>query len=102
MKLKATNILASLFVCFSLTGQSIVGTVSDCASGQLLNGATVKILQTGSVAATDNEGRYAFDNLKSGDYTLEFSYIGMKSVKREASTGKRIDVCMEGVPSTLG
>jgi outer membrane receptor protein involved in Fe transport len=65
--------------------------VTECASREPLPGVTVKIAGTNIGSTTDNNGQYRIDNdiLKNNKYTLEFSFIGMQTVR---SDGKAVNV----------
>ncbi|MDR1381791.1 MAG: TonB-dependent receptor plug domain-containing protein [Tannerella sp.] len=81
------------------SGQSLTGTVTDCSGGGLpLAEVSVRVVNTASGAVTGSDGRFTLTNLKAGSCELEFSYVGMKTVRRKAFVGqgmKSVDVCME-------
>lgn len=60
----------------------IQGRVTEGSSTIGLEGAIVRILETGQSATTGRDGSYRFANLSSGDYTLEVSYLGADVVSR--------------------
>jgi outer membrane receptor protein involved in Fe transport len=57
----------------------IAGTVTDAQTGEQLIGVNIIVQGTTQGAATDLDGRYAIDDLKSGAYNLRVSYIGYES-----------------------
>jgi outer membrane receptor protein involved in Fe transport len=68
----------------------------------------IKIVGTNIGGTTDYKGQYRInsDILKSDKYALEFSFIGMKTVRKNgkaenANTDAVIDVCMEDAASEL-
>ncbi len=69
------------------TTGSISGTIKDPA-GALIVGAQVSIRNdaTGEVRSlsTNNEGRFKFDNLSPGGYTISVSQTGFKPLERNA------------------
>ncbi|MBC7913425.1 MAG: TonB-dependent receptor [Pyrinomonadaceae bacterium] len=78
----------------------IIGKITDRKTGETLIGLTVKVLETAKGTSTDVEGRYTFNNLTSGNYTLEFSYVGYSGKKVSdvvVTAGKitTLDVVME-------
>jgi outer membrane receptor protein involved in Fe transport len=85
--------------------QSISGVVTACDNKQPLAGVTVKVAGQLSVTATDDKGNYVFNNIKSGVYTLDFSFMGMKPVRKEIKISgkqqKKLNVCMEDAFSEL-
>lgn len=56
----------------------ITGTVSDEKNKELLIGATIKIKETGTGAATDQNGAFKLSVLP-GTYTLECTYLGFET-----------------------
>jgi outer membrane receptor protein involved in Fe transport len=102
-----------LFVSVISKSQNISGVVTSCTDKQPLAGVTVRIVGTHTGGATDNYGKYLISNkiLKSGGgYTLEFSFVGMNTVRKEvkipSKTGNTnetvmIDVCMEEAAAQL-
>ena len=55
---------------------SVVGRVTDGASGSPIAGATVSVEGTRSSAVTGDDGRYRIGGLTAGAYTLRARYIG--------------------------
>lgn len=74
------NMYLLIFVIFSNTiiaqGNKIYGVVN---SEEPLSNVLVKINELDKVTYTNNEGVYTFFGLKSGKYTLNFSFVGFKS-----------------------
>lgn len=74
------NMYLLIFVIFSSTiiaqGNKIYGVVN---SEEPLSNVLVKINELDKVTYTNNEGVYTFFGLKSGKYTLNFSFVGFKS-----------------------
>lgn len=60
---------------------TISGTVSE-KSGKKLPGASVRLKNRSAGITTDTQGRYQFNNLKAGNYTLSVSYIGYQTVEK--------------------
>ena len=69
----------------------VTGVISDVNTGALLQGAKVRVVQTGQTTATDERGQFRFVGLQPGDYTLRVSYIGFPTenigVRVEAGRG---------------
>jgi outer membrane receptor for ferrienterochelin and colicin len=96
-----------LFVPVISKAQSISGTVTNCPDNQPLAGVTVKIAGASLGTTTGNEGNYVLNNVKPGVHILEFSFVGLKTVKKEIRIeGKQkktdFNVCMEDASSELG
>lgn len=68
-------VFASQWVLGQKTG-SLKGKVTDAQSGETLIGATVMIVGTYKGVSTDLDGNFYIDNIKSGDYSIKFTYIG--------------------------
>ena len=63
---------------FAQTGKgTIAGRVTD-ASGAVLQGARVEILQRNSFVASDAQGEFTFTDLLPGSYTVKVSYVGFQ------------------------
>ncbi len=58
-------------------GGSVTGSVSNIATGTLLEGARVEIPTLGLSTLTDNTGRYSFPNVAAGDHEVVATYIGL-------------------------
>ncbi len=57
----------------------IEGRVSDQSQAVSLEGAVVRIEETGVSTATDRAGQYRLGNVPAGDYTLVITYVGAPS-----------------------
>ncbi len=65
---------------FSATAQGrLEGTVTEESSGEPLIGVNVIVVGTSSGAASDLDGRYTIANLRAGEYSVKFSYIGFET-----------------------
>ena len=68
-------LVAFLFTSIA-QAQSIEGRVRDAISGDLLVGATVNVIGTENGSVSDAQGNFKINNISSGLYDLEISYIG--------------------------
>ena len=111
------SVLSSLlfFLAFSWApafGQStfgeIIGTVRD-ASGAMVNGAKVTLVNTGTAiehaVTTDSAGSYSFLNLEAGQYKVivtrsGFATVDISDLHLEARETKRVDASLK-VTSTV-
>ena len=59
----------------------IAGTVSNTATGNLLEGARVSVPALGVEVLTDATGLYVLSNLPGGSHELVVSYIGLDPVR---------------------
>ncbi len=113
------KMLPGLFACFSLfllsffpsflLGQNgtLTGKVIDAETGEALTGATVFVIGTYSGAYTDGEGRYTLRNLKAGDYSIKFTYIGyaekiVNGVSINPGQTERLNATLSSSVKTLG
>jgi outer membrane cobalamin receptor len=87
-------------------GQKVEGKVTDCGNRQPLSGVSVKIAGEEKGAATDAAGNYSLTNLKEGRHELVFSFIGMKTIRKNVTVSdaktQTINVCMEEDSRLLG
>lgn len=67
-----------------ITDANITGHVIDAENGDHIPGCLVKILNTNFVTMTDASGHYVFRDLKPGVYTLEVSFMGYSTMKKDA------------------
>lgn len=65
---------------FAAQAGNIHGTVTDRVTNEPLTGATIQLSGTTLGTVADMDGKYQFNNLKSGIYTLEIRYIGYKDI----------------------
>src|SRR5690348_3458069 len=79
-------------------GGSIVGTVTD-AGHYVLPGARIEIDPKGPTSVSDQQGRFAIQNVPPGDYTLTISYVGLLpySARLTISSGQteRVDAVLQ-------
>lgn len=61
----------------------ITGTVTDSESGEPLTGASIILMNTNKAAATDIDGNFILQNVKTGVYTIKLSFIGYKSKQQQ-------------------
>ncbi len=90
------------FFAFNLRAQergTLKGVVTDKTTGETLIGATVLIVGTYKGVSTGFEGDYEITNIKPGDYSIKFTYIGyaekqVNGVRIEAGKTKELNVTM--------
>ncbi len=67
---------------------TLTGTATDAQTGELLTGVNVRIAGTQFGTATDLDGNYTFQApVQPGSYTLEFTYVGYRQLRREITLG---------------
>lgn len=88
-----------LFFVYSIAsfGQSkstLNGYLKDSSDGEKLIGATVYVVEAKTGATTNVYGFYSI-TLPSGDYTLEFSYIGFQKKVQQVSLRENVQLDVE-------
>ena len=92
------RMLAAFILAFSFLNAAVLraaegsatltGTVSNTATGNLLEGARVEVPQLGLSALTDNTGRYVLSGLPAGTHEIVVTYTGLDAARqRLAFTG---------------
>ena len=73
-------------------GGIIAGSISNAATGDLLEGVRVSLPDAGLTVLTDNTGRYLFSNVPAGTHPIVASYTGLDSVKHDVTVtaGQRV------------
>ncbi|MBB2150093.1 SusC/RagA family TonB-linked outer membrane protein [Pedobacter gandavensis] len=100
------KLLQSLFILMFIAGtavaqnRTISGTVTDKADGNPLPGVTVRIVSTKIGAQTSGEGKFSLSAPASAT-TLEFSYLGYKTVTKAIGASNVINVVMEADAQSL-
>lgn len=74
-------------------GATLAGSVSNSATGNMLEGARVELPALNRSALTDNTGRYFFPNLPTGTHAVSVSYLGLDRVN--------VDVTVAGGASAV-
>src|SRR5215212_5487180 len=64
---------------------TVSGSVSNTATGNLLEGARLELPQLGLTALTDETGRFVFSNVPVGTHDVVASYIGLDPVRAQVT-----------------
>ena len=62
---------------------SINGRIVDAESGEFLVGVLVKLEGTDKVAYTDFDGKYSFDQVPKGSYSVQVEYVSYEKKSSE-------------------
>ncbi|MGH7945075.1 MAG: TonB-dependent receptor [Opitutaceae bacterium] len=75
------------------TSGTISGTVSNAATGNLLEGAKISLPQLNLNTFTDNTGRYVMTGVPAGTHELVATYLGLDPVRGQVvlATGLRVE-----------
>ena len=69
----------------SPTDANIFGHVVDKATGEHLPGITIILKGTTIGSVTDDSGHYMLKNLPEGEFTIEVSFVGFKTVTKKVA-----------------
>lgn len=88
---KLQSILYAFIFVFVLSGFSstitaqdgnLSGTITDSQSGESLVGATIFVVDLERGATTDVDGEYEISDIPVGTYTVRFTFVGYRTVRR--------------------
>ncbi|MBY0487267.1 MAG: TonB-dependent receptor [Flavobacteriaceae bacterium] len=94
------SFLIALFLGFSIFSNAqskVVGTISD-KQNKSISGVNISIPELHKEAISDENGKYVFNNLPSGNFKITFSFIGFESQTKTFSSNQKeikIDVVLE-------
>ena len=85
------------------TDANIAGHVIDTDNKEHITGCIVKILGSSLMTMTDASGHYVFRDLQPGDYTLEVSYMGYRSSKKNThvANGQTVELNFDISPDAF-
>lgn len=90
---KLYAVLAAMLLSASAFAQSVItGTVRDTTNNQPLPGATVKV--NNRTTATNESGKFRFDNLTPGTYALTVTFLGYKDRTVAVSVTDQTDIAV--------
>ncbi|MCX7878056.1 MAG: TonB-dependent receptor [Ignavibacteria bacterium] len=98
-------LILNVYLTFSQNG-TIYGSITDSA-GYPLPDVNVKIKGSYIATATDENGKYELKNVPSGEYTVQISAIGYKTVeytgiKLKSGENKKLDITLSTTSYTIG
>lgn len=73
--------LCASIISFASQANTLVGTVTDAQGRTVLQGAEVRIQDTGYTTTSNRQGRFRLNALPEGEYTLLVSYLGAKTAR---------------------
>ncbi len=75
---------------------NIIGCVSDVQS-QKVQGVTVRLIELKKGKISDESGSFSFENIASGVYTLQASFVGYKTLEQpvKIETGKTLNLSLK-------
>lgn len=91
-----------LSMAFWAFGQHpIKGTVTNQETGEILANASIQLKELGKVTVTDSKGKFTFNSILDGPYTLFISYVGFEKVSLKISVPQTGDLRIGLLPNTL-
>ena len=88
---KQSTIIFIFAILFSSSAnsQTISGKVTDLTTSEPLVGALLQLLPEKTATISSDKGLFNFENLKPGEYTLQCSYLGYKTVEKKITLTNR-------------
>jgi iron complex outermembrane receptor protein len=89
------NILFSLFIFQTLQAQTIQGKIK-ASNGNVIEAATVSILNLDKSTSTDKQGNFSFNNIAPGTYQVSISSIGFaaKLIEVKVTSNKSTELAI--------
>ena len=78
-----TASMLALAAATTADAAEITGRITEATGDIGLQGAIVRIMETGQTTSTDRRGAFRFSNVPAGEYTLEVSYLGAEPQTRQ-------------------
>jgi hypothetical protein len=104
-KVLLITILLCLFLvnAYSQEKYTISGIISDAETGETMIGATISVKELAATGTITNAYGYYSLSIPKGEYTVIFSYIGYKSIKKiiNLNEDKRLDYKLSPDSETL-
>ncbi len=107
MKILFCFFLILIPISYAQERGNLSGKVTDASTGESLPGVNIILKGTYYGAATNLNGEFRINNISTGGYTVEISFIGYKTVQFtgfaiESNKTKQLDVKLEESVLTLG
>lgn len=97
-------VIALLFSAISFAqkgGHTLNVTVTEKGTREAIIMATMQLQPTGAIAVTDVNGKATINNIPSGEYTLQISYVGFEPVNTRIKISKDMQMQFQMTPSSL-
>jgi iron complex outermembrane receptor protein len=102
MKVFNSLFIVLIFISTSVYSQNIIrGKVTDAKDGEPLLGVNIILDELKLGTSTGLDGTFNFENIKSGNYTIKFSYIGHKTIVKEITVPLKEDLTVEMMEGTV-
>ena len=96
--------IALLFSVISFAqkgGHTLNVTVTEKGTRDAIIMATMQLQPIGAMAVTDVNGKATINNIPSGEYTLQISYVGFEPVNTRVKISKDLQMQFQMTPSSL-
>jgi len=99
---KAIALMAIVWLPLWLLAQNTVRIeVKNARTNELLKGASIRIKGTPLTGQTNSQGRIQLNNLKSGNHTVQVSYLGYQAIEKVISIPQDEDLVILMEPSSF-
>ncbi len=78
---------------------NVSGVVVNSNNGEKLPGANVILTNAKTAVSTGSNGKFMFENIKKGKYTLKVSYIGFETWQKQITVDKNINLTIKLKPA---
>ena len=82
-------------------GHTIRLVVSDKSTHESIIMASIQLQPTGAMAVTDMDGKATINNVPTGEYTLQISYVGYEPINTKLKVSKDMDMRFQMTPTSL-
>jgi len=96
-----TALFALLLPVLASAQFSVSGKITDQQTGLPLSGATVSISKLKLLTSTANDGKYAFTNVKGGNYILKVTYIGYQVITKNFELKGDLNIDLSLIPTAI-
>ena len=96
--------IALLFSAISFAqkgGHTLNVTVTEKGTREVIIMATMQLQPIGAMAVTDVNGKATINNIPSGEYNLQISYVGFEPVNTRVKISKDLQMQFQMTPSSL-
>ncbi len=76
------RLLALLLLASPATAATLAGRLVEAANGHAIEGASVRLLETGQAVRTSRDGGFSFTHLPPGAYTLSTHHVAYADIER--------------------
>ncbi len=106
LQLTRITLLALLMVCplwvfAQKDGHTLSITVTEKGTREAIIMATLHLQPSGAMAVTNADGQAKIENVPTGEYTLQISYVGFEPITTKLKVTKDLQLTYQMVPTSL-